>query len=101
MMSAADSRTHVVETEAGFVEWATGAVGDPLRGAVRGYTGYRENATEPVARRESPTGQVVLIVSFGDQLRTQAAAAGGGGGGPAGLHDGGGRATRHPSHHRP
>jgi len=59
---------------------------------VRGYTGYRENATEPVQRHENPTGQVVLIVSFGDQLRTQAA--GGGGGGlrgytsfVAGLHD--------------
>lgn len=70
----------------------------PAARAVRGYTGYRENATEPVQHRENPTGQVVLIVSFGDQLRTQAATAGGGGAGGggslraytsfvAGLHD--------------
>jgi AraC-like DNA-binding protein len=39
-----------------------------LRGQVRAYTGYRERARDVRTLRELPTGEVVLIVSFGPLL---------------------------------
>ncbi|ONI70511.1 hypothetical protein ALI144C_48615 [Actinosynnema sp. ALI-1.44] len=40
----------------------------PLRGVVRRYIGYRENSLVPVRRREIPTGDVALIMSFGPRI---------------------------------
>ena len=40
-----------------------------LRAHVHGYTGYVENATRPLRRREMPSGGVVLIISFGPPIR--------------------------------
>ena len=47
---------------------ATGPVHPGLAGVARGYTGYTERHAGPLRRREPATGQVTLIVSFGDPL---------------------------------
>ena len=39
-----------------------------LRGYVRSYTGYLEPGETPLARREIPTGDVSLVISFGPSL---------------------------------
>jgi AraC-like DNA-binding protein len=39
-----------------------------LAGLVRRYTGYRESAVLPVRRREAPTGDVALILTFGPSI---------------------------------
>jgi AraC-like DNA-binding protein len=41
----------------------------PLRAIVRRYTGYRESSLVPVRRREIPTGDVMLIMSFGPRIQ--------------------------------
>ena len=43
-----------------------GRVAEGLRGSVAGYTGFLEEAEEPVVRREGPGRYVVVLVSFGE-----------------------------------
>lgn len=43
-----------------------GLVGEALRGKVSAYHGFREEASAPVSRLEGPGGDVVVIVSFGE-----------------------------------
>lgn len=50
-------------------EMAARPPGPGLQGLVRGYTGYVERTPAPLRRRELPSGDVVLIVSFGPQIR--------------------------------
>jgi AraC-like DNA-binding protein len=57
------------ESETGWWEFTTRQPSPALRGAVRRYTGYRENSLIPVRRREIPTGDVHFIMSFGPRLR--------------------------------
>jgi AraC-like DNA-binding protein len=40
-----------------------------LRALVTGYWGYTEEHSPPLQRRELPSGDVVLVVGFGDELR--------------------------------
>ncbi|HXV56495.1 MAG TPA: helix-turn-helix domain-containing protein [Gaiellaceae bacterium] len=40
-----------------------------LEGDVRGYTGYVERGPRPLRRREVPFGGVVVVVSFGPEIR--------------------------------
>lgn len=54
------------------VEWADAEPGPGLSGRVRAYTGYREELGAPVQRRETPAGELTLIVSFGDGFWAQA-----------------------------
>lgn len=54
---------------AGRWEFAARAPGARLRGLVRRYAGYHEDAARPVRRREVPTGDVHLIISFGPRIR--------------------------------
>ena len=49
-------------------EMTTRAAPPALRGLVRNYTGYVERSTEPLARREVPTGDVTLILSPANEL---------------------------------
>lgn len=51
--------------------WSTMSYRAPtatLRGLVRRYIGYREDSAVPVRRREVPTGDVTLILSFGPPI---------------------------------
>jgi AraC-like DNA-binding protein len=50
-------------------EMATGAAEPRLRAFVRDYTGYVEHTPRPLRRREAPSSDVTLIVSFGDSIR--------------------------------
>jgi AraC-like DNA-binding protein len=43
-------------------------VASPLRGLVREYIGFREESAKPLARRETPSEVVTLIVNFGVPL---------------------------------
>lgn len=52
-------------SEAGGWEMTRRAPHPVLRGAVGGYTGYREDMRAPLARREAPGAVVPLIISFG------------------------------------
>ncbi|GAA2802233.1 helix-turn-helix transcriptional regulator [Saccharopolyspora taberi] len=56
------------ESEHGWWELVGGLPAPALRGAVRSYTGYREKSSAPVRRREVPTGDVTLILSFGPTI---------------------------------
>ncbi len=58
-----------MEDAGGFREWADGLPGSALRGRVRAYTGFREELLSPVRRRETPSGECIVIVSFGDGSR--------------------------------
>jgi AraC-like DNA-binding protein len=62
---------HVIrdESEYGWWEMVSRAPAESLRGLVRRYTGYRENSTVALRRREVPTGDVSLILSFGPRIR--------------------------------
>jgi len=60
----------------GMMEWAAGEPGAGLRDSVRAYTGYREELAGPVRRRETPAGELTLIVSFGDGFWAQAGPSG-------------------------
>jgi AraC-like DNA-binding protein len=60
-----------VEDTGGFREWADGVSSVVLRGRVRAYTGYWEETHTPVHRWETPAGELILIVSFGDSSRVQ------------------------------
>jgi hypothetical protein len=44
-----------------------------LRGIVRDYCGYDERSAEPLSRRETPHGGVVLILNLGERLDIRAA----------------------------
>ncbi|ALG12888.1 helix-turn-helix transcriptional regulator [Kibdelosporangium phytohabitans] len=55
-------------SETGWWEMAAQQPAAPLRGVVRKYVGYRENSLVPVRRREIPTGDVALIMSFGPRI---------------------------------
>nr|WP_042185726.1 helix-turn-helix transcriptional regulator [Kibdelosporangium sp. MJ126-NF4]CEL16847.1 Transcriptional regulator, AraC family [Kibdelosporangium sp. MJ126-NF4]CTQ91925.1 Transcriptional regulator, AraC family [Kibdelosporangium sp. MJ126-NF4] len=55
-------------SETGWWEMVTQQPAAPLRGVVRTYVGYRENSFVPVRRREVPTGEVALIMSFGPKI---------------------------------
>lgn len=44
-----------------------------MAGRAGSYTGYREDTAGPVHRRETPTGALSVIISFGDRFRAQAA----------------------------
>lgn len=57
------------DTETGWWEMVTRQPARQLRGGVRRYTGYRENSYVPYQRREIPTGDVALIMSFGPRIR--------------------------------
>lgn len=59
------------------MEWATGGPGPALRGRIRAYTGYREDTPTPVYRQETPGGEFILIISFGEGFRAQATPAAG------------------------
>ena len=50
-------------------EMVTNDAGRRLRGLVRNYTGYAERSSQPLCRREVPSGDVTLILSPGSQLR--------------------------------
>ena len=50
------------------VELVSASPGARLRGYVRSYTGYLEPGAAPVTRRELPTGDVALVISFGPTL---------------------------------
>ncbi len=58
-----------MEDAGGFREWTDGLPGSALRGRVRAYTGFREELLSPVRRRETPSGECIVIVSFGDGSR--------------------------------
>jgi AraC-like DNA-binding protein len=49
-------------------EMVTRGAAAPLRGLVRDYTGYVERASEPLRRREVPSGDVTLIISPDTEL---------------------------------
>lgn len=57
------------ETDSGWWRMSARPPAPPLRGLVSRYLGYREYAALPVRRREVPTGQVALIMSFGPSIR--------------------------------
>ena len=59
-------------TASGWWEMVSRPPVESLRGLVRRYTGYREDATAAVRRREVPTGSVSLILSFGPRIRVVA-----------------------------
>ncbi|WP_051898968.1 helix-turn-helix domain-containing protein [Sciscionella sediminilitoris] len=61
--------THIVESETGWWEMATGAPAAELRGLVGRYVGYREHSGVRMLQREVPTGFVGLILSFGPSIR--------------------------------
>lgn len=52
----------------GWWEMTSRRPAEALRGLVRRYVGYREKSVVPVRRREVPTGDVHLIVSFGPPI---------------------------------
>lgn len=54
---------------AGTWETVTRAAARGLDGAIGRYCGYREDAGQPVRRREAATPRVVLIIGFGNPLR--------------------------------
>lgn len=54
--------------ETGWWEMVSQEPAAPLRPTVRQYVGYRENSLVPVRRREVPTGDVALIMSFGPRI---------------------------------
>jgi AraC-like DNA-binding protein len=61
----------IVHQAAGPAGWES-AAGIPdarLRPLVRGYSGYVERTDGPLRRKELPSGDVVLIISFGPSLR--------------------------------
>lgn len=60
-----------VEDADGLFEWSDGEPAPVLRGRIRSYTGYREATPAPVRRRETPAGQITVIVSFGDGFHAQ------------------------------
>jgi AraC-like DNA-binding protein len=53
----------------GFWEAVAGQPHPALRGRVLRYTGYREQTAAPLRRRQLPSGEVTLIVSFDQPLR--------------------------------
>ncbi|WP_063758470.1 AraC family transcriptional regulator [Kibdelosporangium aridum] len=55
-------------SETGWWEMVSRQPAEPLRPVVRQYVGYRENSLVPVRRREVPTGDVALIMSFGPRI---------------------------------
>ncbi len=57
------------ESETGWWEFSSRPPAAGLRSVVRRYTGYREHSSVPLRRREIPTGDVHLIMSFGPRLR--------------------------------
>jgi len=61
-----------LEHDDGVMEWADGEPGSGLSERVRAYTGYREQLAGPVRRRETPAGELTLIISFGDGFWAQA-----------------------------
>lgn len=60
-----------LEDADGLFEWADGVPVGSLRDRVLAYTGYLEATPSPVHRRETPAGEITLIVSFGDGFRAQ------------------------------
>jgi AraC-like DNA-binding protein len=74
----------------GSVQWemarATPAM--PLQGVVQGYIGYSERSAAPLRRREVPSDQVPLIISFGPRIEVAGVKGNGRFGSfVAGLHD--------------
>jgi hypothetical protein len=68
MSAVATATTHTrAESEFGSWELASRPPHPVLARYVRGYQDYREDET-PVARREVPTGDVALIISWGATL---------------------------------
>lgn len=67
-MSVATPQVFRHRHESGWWEMVVRPPAPPLRGLVRGYTGYREDSAVPVRRREVPTGDVSLILSFGPRI---------------------------------
>jgi AraC-like DNA-binding protein len=57
---------------AGVRAWADGRPAPALRGRVLAYSGYRETTPAPVRRRETPAGELILIIGFGDPHHAQA-----------------------------
>ena len=55
-----------VESVGGVLEWVAARPGATVRGAVRSYTGYREQTEAPQRRTEVPSGQVTLVLGFED-----------------------------------
>jgi AraC-like DNA-binding protein len=66
-----DARTEVRRhaSELGSWEMVSRPPHPTLRPHVLRYTGYREDMAAPVRRREAPWGGVILIFSFGEQIR--------------------------------
>jgi len=69
-------------------EFVAGRPHPGLAGCVAGYSGYREHSTQPLRRRQAPTGSCTLILGFGGPIRLHGPA------GPtvpaaflAGIHD--------------
>lgn len=56
------------ESEQGWWRMQVGRPAAVLRGDVRCYIGYQENSRVPVRRREVPSGDVTLVLSFGPPI---------------------------------
>ncbi|CAM01321.1 AraC family transcriptional regulator [Saccharopolyspora erythraea NRRL 2338] len=56
------------ESERGWWHMALREPAPPLGGLVTRYIGYRERSAVPVRRREVPTGEVTIILSFGPKI---------------------------------
>lgn len=52
----------------GVQEWIEALPSSSLRSWINGYTGYREEVDAPVARLETPSGDAVLVIGFGEPL---------------------------------
>lgn len=67
-----DGRGFVVRRHSSAWGWWEAVDGRPhpvLRGRVLRYTGYREETAAPLRRRQLPSGEVTLIVSFDEPLQ--------------------------------
>jgi AraC-like DNA-binding protein len=69
-MGLATARVSRHESEIGWWKMVSESAAPRLRQHVLGYCGYEEETVGFTRRRELPSGEVVLIVGFGPELRT-------------------------------
>jgi len=69
-MSAPSAQVSRHSSEIGWWEMVSRAAAPRLRRYVLGYCGYEEETAGFTRRRELPSGEVILIIGFGPELRT-------------------------------